>query len=156
MTRQRTPEVMKRIMTGVHSRDTRPEVTLRKALWRTGIRYRKNYKALPGSPDIAITRYRVVVFVDGDFWHARHHQGSPGEEIVANKEFWVKKLKRNVERDLENNDALTEAGWVVLRFWASDVNKDVGACVREILGYIPGKGDSYGETCCEHESGVRL
>ena len=66
-------------MSRIRSRDTRPEVRLRKALWHLGLRYRKNWKKLPGSPDIALTRQKIAIFVDGDFWHARGHQEHPGE-----------------------------------------------------------------------------
>lgn len=105
-----TPEQREHAMRAVHSNDTKPEILLRKALWHRGLRYRKNYKMLPGSPDIAITRYRIAVFVDGDFWHAKGHQEHLGEQIGSNKEYWQKKLKRNVERDKEVNDELTDMG----------------------------------------------
>ena len=110
---------------------------LRKALWHCGIRYRKYYKDLPGTPDIAITKYRIAVFVDGDFWHARGHENNPGEQIQTNKSFWSKKLKRNIDRDKEVNQALLEMGWLVLRYWDSDVNKDCDACVEDIKQYLP-------------------
>ena len=124
-------------MQHIRSKDTKAEIKLRKALWNKGIRYRKNYKMLPGKPDIAITKHRIAVFIDGDFWHARNHQDSPGEQIGSHKEFWVKKLKRNVERDKEVNEVLTGEGWIVLRYWESDVNKNIGQCITEIISYIP-------------------
>ncbi len=117
-------------------KDTKPEIILRKALWHKGIRYRKNYRKLPGTPDIAITRYRIAIFVDGDFWHARGHRDNPGEHIDTNKEYWKKKLARNVERDKEVDDSLTELGWLVLRFWESDVLKRLDEVVDEIAGYL--------------------
>lgn len=123
-------------MQRIPSKNTAPEKMLRLALWRCGIRYRKNYKSLPGTPDIAITRYRIAVFVDGDFWHARGHRSAPGEQIGTNKEYWCRKLSRNVERDKEVNDALTEAGWLVLRFWESDIKNDIDKCVKEILSFM--------------------
>ena len=116
-------------MQSVHSTDTRPEVLLRKALWKRGIRYRKNYADLPGKPDIALTRYRIAVFVDGDFWHARGHQDCPGEQVASNKEYWRKKLKNNVERDKAVNDTLTEAGWLVLRFWCK---RKINQCIEKV------------------------
>lgn len=116
-------------------KDTHPEIVLRKALWHKGIRYRKNYRKLKGTPDIAITRYHIAVFVDGDFWHAKGHQEHPGEQIKSNKEFWQKKLKRNIERDRDVNDELTESGWLVLRFWESDIKKDLQRCVDTICEY---------------------
>lgn len=122
-------------MSHIRSKNTKPEILLRKALWHCGLRYWKNYKKLPGTPDIVITRYRIAIFVDGDFWHARGHEEHPGEQIGTNKDFWQKKLKRNVERDKEVNDELTESGWLVLRFWESDIKKDLQKCVDTICQY---------------------
>lgn len=126
-------------MAHIRSKNTKAEVMLRKALWHRGLRYRKNYKDLPGAPDIVLTRYKIAIFVDGDFWHARGHQDNPGEQVATNKEFWQKKLKNNVERDREVNDALTEEGWLVLRFWESDIKKNLDDCIDQILQYIPDK-----------------
>ena len=119
--------------------DTSPEVLLRKALWHKGVRYRKNYRRLPGTPDIAITKYHIAIFVDGDFWHARGHEDAPGEQIRTNKQFWANKFKTNIARDRDVNNALAEAGWLVLRFWESDIRQNVEACVKEILADIPRK-----------------
>lgn len=123
-------------MQAVKANDTVPELLLRKALWHAGIRYRKNYRKLPGSPDIAITKRKIAIFVDGDFWHAKGHEGNPGEQIATNRDYWVPKLTRNVERDKEVNDALLEEGWLVLRFWESEIKKDVAACVEQIMSYL--------------------
>ncbi|WP_037325627.1 very short patch repair endonuclease [Anaerovibrio sp. RM50] len=125
------------IMSKIKSTNTKPERKLRLALWHNGIRYRKNWRKLPGSPDIAITKYKIAVFVDGDFWHARGHQEAPGEQVKTNKEYWVPKLTRNVERDKEVNDQLTQLGWLVLRFWESEIEKDIGAAVDEIKKFLP-------------------
>ena len=89
-----------------------------------------------GTPDIAITKSKIAIFVDGDFWHARGHEQAPGEQVGTNKEFWVRKLSRNIERDREVNDALTEDGWLVLRIWESEIYKDVNRCVGDIIEYI--------------------
>lgn len=124
-------------MSRVKSTNTKPERMLRLALWHSGIRYRKNWRKLPGSPDIVITKYKIAIFVDGDFWHARGHQESPGEEVGSNKEFWRKKLTRNVERDKEVNEQLVAEGWIVLRFWSSDIKKNVEAIVCEVKKYVP-------------------
>ena len=123
-------------MSRIRSNDTKPEVLLRKALWARGLRYRKNYTAIPGKPDIVLLRQKIAIFVDGDFWHARGHQDNPGEQVATNKEFWQKKLTRNVERDKEVNDELTEAGWLVLRFWESDIKKDLIGCMKQIEQYL--------------------
>jgi len=124
-------------MSHIRCKDTKAEVLLRRALWHKGVRYRKNYAILPGKPDIAITRYRIAIFVDGDFWHARGHQDNPGSQVASNSRFWQKKLHQNVERDKQVNDELTELGWIVLRFWESDVKKNVDQCVQTILDFIP-------------------
>lgn len=123
-------------MQHIRATDTKPEIMLRKALWHRGIRYRKNYPGLPGTPDIVITRFRIVVFVDGDFWHARGHQDHPGEQVKSNENYWRQRLSRNVEHDREVNDALTEMGWLVLRFWETDIKHDLDACINQILEYI--------------------
>lgn len=130
-----TKEQRHKCMSHIYSKDTKPEVLLRKALWHCGLRYRKNYKKLPGSPDIVVVRYRIAVFVDGDFWHARGQQENPGERIGTNKEYWQKKLMCNVARDKAVNDELTEMGWLVLRFWESDIKKDLQRCVDTICEY---------------------
>lgn len=130
-----TKEQRHKNMSHIRSRNTRPEILFRKALWHCGLRYRKNYKKLPGCPDIALTRYHIAVFVDGDFWHAKGHQDNPGEQIKTNPSYWQKKLRRNVERDREVNDALSEMGWAVLRFWESDIKKDLDKCVAVVCDY---------------------
>ena len=123
-------------MQRIRSKDTKAEILLRKALWHKGIRYRKNYAKLPGKPDIVITKHRIAIFVDGDFWHARGHEEQPGEQITTNKIFWAAKLKQNVERDRYINELLLEQGWLVLRFWESDVKKNMGKCVDEVMRYV--------------------
>ena len=131
-----TREQRKKNMQHIRSKDTKAEIMLRKELWHKGLRYRKNVKNLPGTPDIVFTKKRIAIFVDGDFWHARGHQERPGEQVATNKDFWRKKLTENVERDKFVNDALLEQGWLVLRFWESDVKKDLKRCVDEILKYF--------------------
>ena len=123
-------------MSRIRSKDTKAEIMLRKALWHRGIRYRKNYRKLPGTPDIALPRQKIAIFIDGDFWHARGHQEHPGEQVRSNKEYWTNHLSRNVEHDKDVNDALTECGWLVLRFWESDIKKDLAGCLDEIASYL--------------------
>ena len=131
-----TQKQRRKCMRRVRAKDTKPEIALRKGLWKRGVRYRKNVRALPGTPDIVLAGRKIAIFVDGDFWHARAHRENPGEEVATNQQFWRKKLARNVERDLEVNDALTEMGWLVLRFWASDVEKNLGRVLEEIDAYL--------------------
>ena len=136
MTDVLTKEQRKKNMQHIRSKDTKAELLLRKALWHKGLRYRKNVKSLPGTPDIVFTKQKIAVFVDGDFWHSRGHQDKPGEQVATNKDFWRKKLTDNVERDRFVNDALLEQGWLVLRFWESDVKKNLDKCVDEILQFF--------------------
>lgn len=125
-----------KIMRSIHSSDTKAEIILRKNLWKAGVRYRKNYKKLPGTPDIALTKYKIAIFVDGDFWHAHNIDKLLGR-IKTNKDFWTHKLKRNSERDIDVNDSLLDIGWIVLRFWESDIKNNLQNCLKEISEYLP-------------------
>ena len=123
-----TPQKSKN-MKAVKSHDTKIEITLRKALWHEGIRYRKNYKICSCRPDIVITKYKIAIFCDGDFWH-----GKEDPNIVKNnKAFWTEKIKRNMERDLENTIELRDNGWTVLRFWESEIQTNLLDCVKVVL-----------------------
>ena len=93
-----TPEQRHKAMVSNRSKNTSIEVKLRKALWNVGIRYRKNYKLLNYNVDIDITKYKVAIFCDGDFWHGKDFDES---RFHSNKKFWSEKIKRNMERDLE-------------------------------------------------------
>ena len=131
-----TQEQRHKTMSRIHGSNTKPEIILRKALWHKGIRYRKNYAKLPGKPDIAITRCKIAVFVDGDFWHARD-MNNLNESIRTHRDYWIPKLRRNKDRDAEVNDMLTEQGWLVLRFWESDIEQNLNRCIKHICGFIP-------------------
>ena len=128
-----TKEQRKKNMRAIKARDTGIELILRRALWHHGFRYRKNYKALPGTPDIAITKYRIAIFCDSEFFH-----GKDWEELKLrlengnNSTYWIKKITRNMERDLENDQALRFREWVVLRFWGKDIKKHTDVCVRAV------------------------
>ena len=125
-------------MSHIRASNTKPEIMLRKALWHRGIRYRKNYKELIGKPDIVITRCKIAIFVDGDFWHGKNMDDIE-KQVQSNRTYWLPKIRRNRERDAEVNDALTEQGWIVLRFWESDIKKHLEQCVAQILDYVPKK-----------------
>lgn len=118
-------------MRAIKGKDTKIEVKLRKALWHQGIRYRKNFKVCGCRPDIVITRYKIAIFCDGDFWHGRKIC-----RFKKNVKFWTEKIKRNKERDLENTIELRDNGWLVLRFWESDINKNLDDCIIEIIKNI--------------------
>lgn len=131
-----TKEQRHKNMLHIRSNNTKPEIILRKALWHRGIRYRKNYKGLPGKPDIVITRCKIAIFVDGDFWHGKN-MDVIDNQIQSNRSYWLPKIRRNKKRDEEVNDALTEQGWIVLRFWESDIKKQLESCIAQILEYVP-------------------
>lgn len=137
-----TTEQRRRIMSKIRSKDTKPELALRKALRSFGILgYRKNLRGLRGTPDIVFTKYKVVVFVDGDFWHG--HDFDVWKNRLAhgnNGSFWVDKIQRNITRDLNDEIDLKSDGWTVIRFWESDVMKNVDACVDVILETLRGRG----------------
>ncbi len=132
----RDPAATHKAMTAVKSSNTSPEMALRRALWKRGLRYRVNDKKLPGKPDIVFSRARIVIFCDGDYWHghnwALRGYGSLDEELARYGEYWQTKIRRNVERDYKNNNLLTEAGWLVLRFWGSEIKADVEKCADQI------------------------
>jgi DNA mismatch endonuclease (patch repair protein) len=122
-------------MSRIKSKDTTIEIALRKALWHSGIRYRKNYTKLPGKPDIAITKYKIAVFCDGEFWHGKDWNSKQGQ-IQTNREYWVPKIERNINRDNMTDKHLDNQGWIVLRFWGKDIQKNLAACVEEVKDVI--------------------
>ena len=128
-----TNEAVRHTMQGNTKKDTSIEIILRSALWRRGIRFRKNVKSILGTPDIVIKKYHLVVFCDGDFWHGHNWAlrglSSLEEELSNYSEFWKAKILGNIERDKANTQKLEEEGWVVLRLWESDIRKNLGACV---------------------------
>ena len=129
-----TAEQRKKCMSNIHSKDTDIEVKLRNALWHRGYRYRKNYNKIPGKPDIALTKYKIAVFCDSEFFHGKDWDESLHAQILrgSNPEFWEKKILRNMERDQEVNQQLGSLGWVVLRFWGKDIKKDPEKCIEVI------------------------
>ena len=105
------------------SADTKHEVLLRSSLWRRGLRFRKNSADLPGKPDIVFVSARVVVFCDGDFWHARNWRRlSLQLRKRANPDYWREKIRTNRIRDRRTAALLTRLGWRVIRLWESDIH----------------------------------
>lgn len=124
-------------MQGIKSKNTKIEVILRKALWERGIRYRKNYDKLPGKPDIVLTKYKIAIFCDSEFFHGKDWEVlKPRLERGENSEFWVAKISRNRERDDEINKKLLFMGWTVIRFWGNDIKKKTEECIRVIQELI--------------------
>ena len=125
-----TPETRKR-MSNVKLKGGKAETLLAKALWHQGYRYRKNDKRLPGSPDIAILRHRIAIFVDGEFWHGKDWE-TRKSRLKRNREYWIEKIEENMARDLRNDQLLTRAGWMPIHFWEKEVIKNLDECVAEI------------------------
>ena len=128
-----TPDQRKKNMQHIRSDNTKIETILRKALWDKGHRYRKNYKDLPGKPDIVLTKYKIAIFCDGEFFHGKDWEVlKPRLEKGNNSEYWLAKISRNRERDDEINKKLLFMGWTVIRFWGKDIKKNVDECVRVV------------------------
>ena len=126
-------EQRRKNMQHIRGKNTKIEVILRKALWYKGYRYRKNYKKLPGSPDIVLPKYRIAVFCDSEFFHGRDWEVLKNRlKKSNNSEFWISKISRNKEHDDEVNRELLLEGWTVIRFWGNDIKRNTDECVRAI------------------------
>lgn len=129
-----TPERSK-IMGKIRGKNTKPELAFRKALWAAGYRYRIDYKKLIGKPDIALKKYKTVVFIDGEYWHG-HNWEERKSKIKTNREFWIAKIERNMQRDREVNLELKTSGYTVFRFWESKIKKELDVCVDQVISHL--------------------
>ena len=127
-------ETRSRIMSSIKGKDTKPEKTLRSAVWRRGLRFRKNDPRLPGKPDLVFASAKVAVFVDGDFWHGRTWS-EEGKLPKTNTEFWEAKFRKNVERDLRVDRELARLGWLPVRIWESSITSDP-ASAADLVEFI--------------------
>jgi DNA mismatch endonuclease Vsr len=126
---QNTHKTMKKLK----SNDTSIETVLRKELWRRGYRFRKNDMSLPGKPDIVLTKYKIAIFCDGEFFHGKDWNARKLKLAQGNNgDYWVKKISRNRERDDEINKKLSFMGWTVIRFWGHDIKEDTNECIKVI------------------------
>jgi DNA mismatch endonuclease (patch repair protein) len=123
------------LMSKIKGKNTTPEMLLRKILWKGGLRYRLHNKKLPGNPDIVIRKFMLVIFIDGEFWHGYNWEQKK-TKIQANRDFWIPKIERNMQRDSTNNTKLTNMGFRVFRFWEQRIKKDLTGIVEEIFDYI--------------------
>ena len=129
----RDAEIASNNMKSIHSRDTSIELRLRKALWKKGYRYRKNYKKLPGTPDIVLTCYKIAIFCDSEFFHGKDWEFLKLRlERGNNPEYWINKIQRNIQRDLEKDHALQYLGWTVIHFWGKDILSHTDDCIQVI------------------------
>ena len=122
-------------MSKIKGKNTIPEIILRKSLWKMGFRYRLHNKRLPGNPDIVMKKYMLVIFIDGEFWHG-FNWVQKKIKIKANRDFWIPKIERNMQRDKINNTKLEAMGFKVFRFWERDIKKDLTNPLSEIINFI--------------------
>lgn len=122
------PAVRRRVMSSIKKRDTRPELALRRALWRGGVRGWRCHVKVTGTPDLAFTRWKLAVFVDGVWWHG-HPDFLPNGRRGP---YWDEKIARNMARDRQVDETLAESGWRVLRLWDIDVLRDPDAAVAAV------------------------
>ena len=127
----KTKEQISYNMRQIKNKDSQIELILRKTLWHRGIRYRKNVKTIFGHPDIAFKGRKLAVFVDSEFWHGFDWDNRKND-IKTNVDFWLPKIERNIHRDAEVNEMLSNNGWTVLRFWGNDIKRDVDGCIKVI------------------------
>lgn len=133
-----TPEQRHKNMTAVKSKGTKIEVLLQKELWHRGLRYRKNVKNIYGKPDIAFIGKKIAVFCDSEFFHGFDWE-IRSKEIKSNREFWIPKIEKNIQRDKDVTDKLKKDGWIVLRFWGNEIKNDVSGCADRIESVIRSK-----------------
>ena len=120
------------LMSKIRGKDTCIEISLRSQLHKLGYRFRKNYKILPGKPDVVFTSEKVAIFVDGDFWHG-YRFPSWSDRLTP---FWKNKIDANRKRDLKNFTKLRRKGWIVIRIWEHEIEQDLDKCVTEIIKYV--------------------
>lgn len=126
-----TKEQRHKNMKAVKNKDSKIEILLRKALWSKGYRYRKNDTKLEGKPDIVLQKYKVAIFCDSEFWHGYDWEIRK-QDIKSNRDFWIKKIEGNIQRDVIVNKILKDQGWKVVRFWGKDIQKNLDACIDKI------------------------
>ncbi len=128
-----TKEQRRKNMQHIRAKDTSIEMKLRKALWNKGYHYRKNYDKLPGKPDIVLTKYKIAIFCDSEFFHGKDWEVlRPRLENGNNSQYWISKISKNRERDDEINKRLLFEGWTVIRFWGKEIAKNADECVKVI------------------------
>lgn len=134
---KKTKEQISRNMRAVKSKDSQIELILRRELWARGLRYRKNVRSVYGTPDIAFTGKKVAVFCDSEFWHGYAWEICQ-DDFQSNQSFWISKIERNMQRDIEVNEKLRSEGWTVLRFWGREITKNVSSCADIIEKAVRG------------------
>ena len=128
-----TPEQRHKNMSHIKNKDSKIELVLRKALWDRGYRYRKNYTKLPGKPDIVLTKYKIAIFCDSEYFHGKDFDQLKLQLLKSkNADFWIKKIQKNIDRDVRVEKQLRGLGWTVIRFWGKEILKDTDQCIQTI------------------------
>ena len=125
-------EQRRRNMQAVKSKDSRIETKLRKELYRRGYRYRKNYSKVFGKPDIVFIKEKIAIFCDSEFWHG-YDWNNRKNDFKSNREFWIPKIERNMERDKEVTAHLEAEGYLVLRYWGKNILNQFDEIIDEII-----------------------
>lgn len=122
-------------MSKIRGKNTKPELLFRKALWKEGVRYRVDSKQLPGRPDVSIKKYKLAIFIDGEFWHG-YNWDERKAKLKSNRDFWIPKIERNMQRDREVNQQLREMDFTVFRFWVHEVKDNLKTCINDVMMYL--------------------
>ena len=133
-----TPEQRRKNMQAVKNKDSKIELLLRKELWKRGLRYQKNRTDIFGKPDIVFKGKKVAVFCDSEFWHGYNWEERK-KDFKSHQEFWIPKIERNMERDIEVTNILESEGWTVLRFWGKEIKKETEKCANIIEKAVQSK-----------------
>ena len=128
---EKTAEQISYNMRQVRNKDSEIELLLRRELWKRGLRYTKNDKRVAGKPDIVFFKKKVAVFCDSEFWHGYNWEIRKND-IKTNRDFWVPKIERNMERDAEVNMVLLDDGWTIIRFWGKEIKTDTLCCADRV------------------------
>jgi DNA mismatch endonuclease (patch repair protein) len=124
-----------KIMSKISGKNTKPELFFRNELWKKGVRYRVDSRQLIGRPDVSIKKYKLAIFIDGEFWHG-YNWDDRQDKISNNRAFWIPKIERNMQRDRQVNRQLEEMGYTVFRFWEHEIKKHLNKCINDVLVYI--------------------
>lgn len=138
-TNKRDEATISYTMSRIRGKDTSIEIKLRKELYKLGYRYRANSKYIFGHPDISFKKYKVVVFCDSEFWHGYNFEENK-KKLHSHLDYWIPKIERNMARDNEVNTKLKEEGYIVLRFWGNEINKNLDECVKQIVDALDLRG----------------
>lgn len=135
---KKTKEQISFNMKQVKNKDSVIEIALRKELWKRGLRYQKNVTKIFGKPDLVFKGKKVAIFCDSEFWHGYNWEERK-KDFKSHQEFWIPKIERNMQRDIEVTEELRRQGWKVLRFWGNEIKKNVSSCADIIEKTVRGE-----------------